>query len=74
MEKRQSFHLCIERDTARHMKHVLKSLKHNGIFVPQYEPKGFAVKIQGLHGKADSEERADGCRVDKEKAVRRFAS
>ena len=29
------------------MKHVLKSLKHNGIFVPQYEPKGFAVKIQG---------------------------
>jgi DNA topoisomerase I len=29
------------------MKHVLKSLKHNGIFVPQYEPKGFMVKIQG---------------------------
>jgi DNA topoisomerase I len=29
------------------MKHVLKTLKHNGIFVPQYEPKGFAIKIQG---------------------------
>ena len=29
------------------MKHVLKSLVHNGIYVPQYEPKGFAVKIQG---------------------------
>jgi DNA topoisomerase-1 len=29
------------------MKHVLKSLKHNGIYVPQYEVKGFKVKIQG---------------------------
>src|SRR4030066_778238 len=29
------------------MKHVLKSLKHNGIFAPQYELKGFKVKIQG---------------------------
>ncbi len=29
------------------MKHVLKSLKHNGIYVPQYELKGFKVKIQG---------------------------
>src|SRR3990172_1645326 len=29
------------------MKHVLKSLKHNGIFVPQYELKGFKIKIQG---------------------------
>jgi DNA topoisomerase I len=29
------------------MKHVLKTLKHNGIFVPQYEPKGFTIKIQG---------------------------
>ena len=29
------------------MKHVLKNLRHNGIFVPQYEPKGFTVKIQG---------------------------
>src|SRR4030066_2273423 len=29
------------------MKHVLKSLKHNGIFVPLYELKGFKVKIQG---------------------------
>jgi DNA topoisomerase-1 len=29
------------------MKHVLKSLKHNGIYVPVYELKGFKVKIQG---------------------------
>src|SRR4030065_2130592 len=29
------------------MKHVLKSLKHNGIFVPQYELKGFKHNIQG---------------------------
>jgi DNA topoisomerase-1 len=29
------------------MKHVLKSLKHNGIYVPLYELKGFKVKIQG---------------------------
>jgi len=28
------------------MKHILKSLKHNGIFVPKYELKGFKVKIQ----------------------------
>ncbi len=33
------------------MKHVLKTLKHNGIFVPQYEYKGFAVKIQGSNVK-----------------------
>ena len=29
------------------MKHVMKSLKHNGIFVPLYDLKGFSVKIQG---------------------------
>jgi DNA topoisomerase-1 len=29
------------------MKHVMKSLKHNGIFVPPYDYKGFIVKIQG---------------------------
>ena len=29
------------------MKQVLKTLKHNGIFVPQYEPKGFTIKIEG---------------------------
>ena len=29
------------------MKHVLKSLKHNGIYVPAYDVKGFKVKIQG---------------------------
>ncbi|MGD0643982.1 MAG: hypothetical protein ABSA75_03660 [Candidatus Bathyarchaeia archaeon] len=28
------------------MKHVMKSLKHNGIFVPIYDYKGFSVKIQ----------------------------
>src|SRR4030042_3225867 len=29
------------------MKHVLKSLKHNGVYVPPYDYKGFSVKIQG---------------------------
>ncbi len=29
------------------MKHVLKSLKHNGVYVPPYDSKGFTVKIQG---------------------------
>lgn len=29
------------------MKHVMKSLKHNGIFVPAYDYKGFSIKIQG---------------------------
>jgi DNA topoisomerase-1 len=29
------------------MKHEMKSLRHNGIFVPAYEPKGFKIKIQG---------------------------
>ena len=29
------------------MKHVLKTLKHNGIFIPEYEAKGFSVKIRG---------------------------
>ena len=29
------------------MKHVMKSLKHNGIFVPLYDYKGFNVKING---------------------------
>ncbi len=29
------------------MKHVMKSLKHNGIYVPPYDLKGFTVKIQG---------------------------
>src|SRR4030066_1944269 len=29
------------------MKHVLKSLRHNGIFVPQYELRGFKVRIRG---------------------------
>jgi DNA topoisomerase I len=28
-------------------KHVMKSLKHNGIYVPPYDLKGFSVKIQG---------------------------
>lgn len=28
------------------MKHVLKSLKHNGVYVPAYEPKGFKVRIR----------------------------
>jgi DNA topoisomerase-1 len=29
------------------MKHVMKSLKHNGIYVPPYDYKGFNVKISG---------------------------
>ena len=29
------------------MKHVMKSLKHNGIYVPPYDLKGFTIKIQG---------------------------
>jgi len=29
------------------MKYTMKSLKHNGIYVPQYEAKGFSIKIQG---------------------------
>jgi DNA topoisomerase-1 len=29
------------------MKHVLKRLAHNGIYFPQYDYKGFSVKIQG---------------------------
>jgi DNA topoisomerase I len=28
-------------------KHVMKSLKHNGIYVPPYDFKGFSIKIQG---------------------------
>ena len=29
------------------MRHVMKSLKHNGIVVPVYEPKGFSIMING---------------------------
>ncbi len=29
------------------MKHVMKSLKHNGIFVPPYDLKGFSIKVGG---------------------------
>ncbi|NLE04497.1 MAG: DNA topoisomerase I, partial [Crenarchaeota archaeon] len=29
------------------MKHVLKSLKHNGIYVPKYAPQGFNIIING---------------------------
>jgi len=29
------------------MRHVMKTLKHNGIFVPDYDYKGFSVKIDG---------------------------
>ena len=29
------------------MKHVMKSLQHNGIFVPIYDYKGFSIKIDG---------------------------
>jgi len=29
------------------MKYRMKSLQHNGVYVPQYEPKGLSIKIQG---------------------------
>src|SRR5208283_3050863 len=29
------------------MRHVIKSLKHSGIFVPVYDYKGFSIKIDG---------------------------
>src|SRR5208337_4576317 len=29
------------------MRHVMKSLKHNGIFVPLYDYKGFSIKLNG---------------------------
>jgi DNA topoisomerase-1 len=29
------------------MKHAMKSLKHNGIYVPSYDHKGFNIKIEG---------------------------
>jgi len=29
------------------MRHVMKSLKHNGIFVPIYDHRGFSVKVNG---------------------------
>jgi DNA topoisomerase-1 len=29
------------------MKHVMKSLKHNGIFVPTYDYKGFNIRVNG---------------------------
>jgi DNA topoisomerase-1 len=29
------------------MKHVMKSLTHNGVYVPPYDYRGFTVKIQG---------------------------
>jgi hypothetical protein len=28
-------------------RHILKSFRHNGIYVPPYDYKGFSVKIQG---------------------------
>jgi hypothetical protein len=33
------------------MKHVMKSLKHNGIYVPPYDLKGFSIKIAGQNVK-----------------------
>ena len=29
------------------MKQVMKSLKHNGIYVPVYDPHGFSIKVDG---------------------------
>ena len=36
------------------MKQVMKSLKHNGIFVPTYDYKGFSIKINGQPAKLTS--------------------
>ena len=36
------------------MKQVMKSLKHNGIYVPVYDYKGFSIKIQGQSVKLTS--------------------
>jgi DNA topoisomerase-1 len=36
------------------MKYTMKSLKHNGIYVPSYNYKGFSVKIQGIPVKLSS--------------------
>ena len=36
------------------MRHVMKSLKHNGIFVPVYDYKGFSIKIRRSNHKADA--------------------
>jgi DNA topoisomerase I len=49
MEKRQSFHLHSEPENTRwtRMKHVLNTLKHNGIYVPLYVPQGFSITIRG---------------------------
>ena len=33
------------------MRHVMKSLKHSGIFVPVYDYKGFSIKIDGQNVK-----------------------
>jgi DNA topoisomerase-1 len=37
--------LC--RKQVKIMKHVMKSLRHNGIYVPPYDLKGFSIKIAG---------------------------
>ena len=29
------------------MKHTMKNLRHNGVFIPSYDYKGFRIKIQG---------------------------
>lgn len=36
------------------MKHVMKSLKHNGIYVPPYDLKGFSIKLAGQKVKLTS--------------------
>jgi DNA topoisomerase-1 len=39
--------LCRRTGLNSSMKHVMKSLKHNGVYVPPYDLKGFSVKIAG---------------------------
>ena len=56
------------------MKHVMKSLQHNGIFVPIYDYKGFNIKINGQTLKADAKERADGGCMGKKNVINCLAA
>ncbi len=56
------------------MKHVMKSLKHNGIFVPIYDYKGFNIKINGQTVKLTPKERADGGCMGKKNIINRLAA
>jgi DNA topoisomerase I len=46
MEKQTPLTNAKSQQPQKSKKHVMKMLKHNGIFVPQYEPKGFSLRIR----------------------------